>query len=96
MLAVAIHHRDQGLSLRDIAGRLVITTGTAWPALVVHTEDGDVAVAPSATPGGLALPLPGVLHLLRSGLPRPVPSTARTRAPGSRLAAETHWNEGGR
>ena len=26
----------------------------AWPALVVHAEDGDVAVAPFATPGGLA------------------------------------------
>jgi hypothetical protein len=26
----------------------------AWPALVVHTEDADVAVVPSATPGGLA------------------------------------------
>jgi hypothetical protein len=27
MLAVALHHRDQGLSLRDIAARLVITIG---------------------------------------------------------------------
>jgi DNA invertase Pin-like site-specific DNA recombinase len=27
MLSVALHHRDQGLSLRDIAGRLVIATG---------------------------------------------------------------------
>ena len=27
MLAVALHHRDQGLSLRDIAARLVISTG---------------------------------------------------------------------
>ena len=26
----------------------------AWPSLVVHTEAGDVAVEPSATPGGLA------------------------------------------
>lgn len=25
-----------------------------WPALVAHTEGGDVIVAPSATPGGLA------------------------------------------
>jgi hypothetical protein len=25
-----------------------------WAALIVRTEDGDVAVAPSATPGGLA------------------------------------------
>jgi hypothetical protein len=25
-----------------------------WPALVVHTGDGDIAVVPSATPGGLA------------------------------------------
>lgn len=25
-----------------------------WPALVVRTEAGDVAVAPSSTPGGLA------------------------------------------
>jgi hypothetical protein len=25
-----------------------------WPALVAHTEVGDVAVAPAATPGGLA------------------------------------------
>lgn len=25
-----------------------------WPSLVVHTEDGDIAVVPSATPGGLA------------------------------------------
>jgi hypothetical protein len=27
MLAVALHHRNQGLSLRDTAARLVITTG---------------------------------------------------------------------
>jgi hypothetical protein len=27
MLAVALHLRGQGLSLRDIAGRLVISTG---------------------------------------------------------------------
>jgi NAD(P)-dependent dehydrogenase (short-subunit alcohol dehydrogenase family) len=27
MLAIALHLRDQGLSLRDIASRLVITTG---------------------------------------------------------------------
>jgi len=27
MLAVALHHRDQGLSLRDTAARLVIATG---------------------------------------------------------------------
>ena len=26
----------------------------AWPGLVVHTEAGDVAVEPAATPGGLA------------------------------------------
>jgi hypothetical protein len=25
-----------------------------WPTLVVHTGDGDIAVVPSATPGGLA------------------------------------------
>ena len=25
-----------------------------WPALVVHTSDGDIAVVPSATPGALA------------------------------------------
>ncbi len=25
-----------------------------WPSLVVRTESGDVTVAPSATPGGLA------------------------------------------
>jgi len=25
-----------------------------WPALVVHIDDGDVAVVPSATPSGLA------------------------------------------
>jgi len=26
----------------------------AWPALVAHTEAGDVTVRPAATPGGLA------------------------------------------
>lgn len=26
----------------------------AWPDLVVHTETGDIAVEPAATPGGLA------------------------------------------
>ncbi|MGP4110456.1 hypothetical protein ACTWP5_06010 [Streptomyces sp. 4N509B] len=27
MLAMALHYRDQGLSLRDMAAKLVITTG---------------------------------------------------------------------
>lgn len=30
------------------------TCAPAWPSLVVHTSEGDVAVQPSTTPGGLA------------------------------------------
>jgi hypothetical protein len=52
-----------------------------WAALIVRTEDGDVAVAPSATPRRPGLPLPGILHRLRGNLPRPVLGTARTSAP---------------
>ncbi len=41
MLAVALHHRDQGLSLRDTTARLVIATGKKkghhpWPTTVMR------------------------------------------------------------
>ncbi|MFJ2806009.1 hypothetical protein [Kitasatospora sp. NPDC087271] len=38
MLAMALHYRDQGLSLRDMAAKLVITTGkkNGRPPLACH------------------------------------------------------------
>jgi DNA invertase Pin-like site-specific DNA recombinase len=55
MLAMALHHRDQGLSLRDIAAKLVITTGkkkgqypssaTVMRMLRDHDEPVDTAVS---------------------------------------------------
>lgn len=54
MLAMALHYRDQGLGLRDIAAKLVITTGKKKgqhpsPAAVMrmlrdHDEPVDTAV----------------------------------------------------
>jgi hypothetical protein len=63
-----------------------------WPSLVVHTaEAGDIAVSPAGHAWRPGLPLPGVLLLLRGGLPRPLPGTARSPAPspaaGRRLAS---------
>jgi len=54
MLAVALHNRDQGLSLRDIAARLAITTGKKKgqrpsPATVMRMlREHDTAAAGSA------------------------------------------------
>ena len=45
------------------------------------------AVHDARRPG---LPLPGVLHWLRSNLPRPVPGTALPRAPGRRFSCRGH------
>ena len=74
MLALALHHRAQGLSLRDIAARLVITTGKKRgqhpsPATVMrmlrdHDDQAARAAGETATrPGGLppdTRPLPSV------------------------------------
>ena len=60
MLAVALHHRDQGLSLRDTAARLVIATGkkkgqhpspaTVMRMLREHDEkNAAAAVVPAGT-----------------------------------------------
>jgi hypothetical protein len=57
-----------------------------WPGLVVHTEDGDVAVKPAATPGGLAC----LYQAYCTGCGatyRLVPGAARRPAPPSRIAS---------
>ena len=54
----------------------------AWPSLVVHTEAGDVAVEPAATPGGLACLYQAYCAGCGAAYPGPfrVPPAARHRA----------------
>ena len=72
MLAVALHLRGQELSLRDIAGRLVISTGKKKgqhpsPATVMRMlREHDEKTAAAAVVGNGPAPL--VLRLPRSGL----------------------------
>jgi DNA invertase Pin-like site-specific DNA recombinase len=59
MLAVALHHRDQGLSLRDIADRLVISTGKRRgrhpsPATVMRMFRDHDEEAPAGSPARTA------------------------------------------
>ncbi|MEV7357987.1 hypothetical protein [Kitasatospora sp. NPDC091276] len=55
MLAMALHYRDQGLSLRDMAAKLVITTGKKngrypSPATVIRMlRDHDEQATPEAS-----------------------------------------------
>ena len=53
-----------------------------WPSLVVHTEAGDVAVEPAATPSGLACLYQAYCSRCEVAYPGPfrVPPAARHRA----------------
>jgi prevent-host-death family protein len=56
----------------------------AWPALVVHTEEGDVAVQPAATPGALAC----LYHVYCTGCGTDYPGPSG-RSPQSAAAQES-------